>query len=70
MPAKLLASEAVPEVSATLMQPCPDLPPASDGTLPVLLQNHTDVALLYAGCKKGKDDLSNAIKAQPGISIK
>lgn len=63
-------NKATPEVSAALMTDCAPLPVAVDGTLSTLLQNHTDVAFAYAAVCKSKSDLSNAIKAQPGISVK
>lgn len=70
MQAPTLRTDATPQVAEALMQPCPSLPQAESGTLDVLLKNHTDVALAYKACAQGKVDLSNAIRTQPGISIK
>jgi hypothetical protein len=68
--APLLRTDATPQVAAALMEPCPPLPSAEDGKLGTLLKNHTEVALAYKACAQGKDDLSNAVRTQPGISVK
>lgn len=37
---------------ASLTQPCPSLPPISDGTLPSLINNHQQITSLYHDCRK------------------
>lgn len=47
-----------------LMVPCPDLPRVNNGRLDFLIANHATVTRMYHDCKRDKDDLAGAIRAQ------
>lgn len=39
-----------PTIPATLLEPCPPLPPALDSKLPALVENHRQITKLYHDC--------------------
>lgn len=68
-PVLVASQSAHPVVRQDLMQPCPDLPLATSGSVQDLLSNHVLVALAYVTCRVGKADLVNAVRGQVGIDV-
>ena len=51
-----------PQIPASLRQPCPALPPLTDGQGGTVLRWITDAALMYRECAAGKDALARAAR--------
>lgn len=56
-------------VSPGLLARCPAPPPAVDGTVGALLQNHVETMRDFRACASLHDSLVSAIRGQDGIVI-